>query len=33
VHEALDMEYRRERERLTGELDAKIEQARRQAEP
>jgi hypothetical protein len=33
VHEAFDLEYRRERERLTGELDAKIEQARRQAEP
>ena len=33
VHDALDLEYRRERERLTGELDAKIEQARRQPEP
>ena len=28
VHEALDAEYRRERERLTSELDAKIEKAR-----
>ena len=28
VHEALDVEYRRERERLTSELDAKIEKAR-----
>jgi hypothetical protein len=33
VHDALDLEYKRERERLTGELDAKIEQARRQTEP
>jgi hypothetical protein len=34
VREALDLEYRRERERLTGELDAKIEKARRHsAEP
>ena len=33
VHEALELEYRRERERLTGELDTKVEQARRQAEP
>jgi hypothetical protein len=31
VHHALELEYRRERERLTGELDAKIEQARRQS--
>jgi hypothetical protein len=31
VHEALDLEYRRERERLTGEMDAKIEKARRHA--
>ena len=29
VHEALDVEYRRERERLTSEMDAKIEKARR----
>jgi hypothetical protein len=29
VLEALDAEYRRERERLTSELDAKIEKARR----
>ena len=28
VSEALDAEYRRERERLTSELDAKIEKAR-----
>jgi hypothetical protein len=28
VREALDAEYRRERERLTSELDAKIEKAR-----
>lgn len=28
VHEALDVEYRRERERLTAEMDAKIEKAR-----
>jgi len=28
VHEALDVEYRRERERLTSELDTKIEKAR-----
>jgi hypothetical protein len=28
VHQALDAEYRRERERLTSELDAKIEKAR-----
>src|SRR5436190_19482633 len=28
VHEALEVEYRRERERLTAEMDAKIEQAR-----
>ena len=28
VREALDMEYRRERERLTAEMDAKIEKAR-----
>jgi hypothetical protein len=34
VREALDLEYRRERERLTGEMDAKIEKARRHtAEP
>jgi hypothetical protein len=31
VREALDLEYRREHERLTGELDAKIEKARRPA--
>ena len=31
VHEALDLEYRRERERLTAEMDAKIEKARRHA--
>jgi hypothetical protein len=31
VREALDLEYRRERERLTGEMDAKIEKARRHA--
>ena len=30
VHHALDMEYQRERERLTGELDAKIAKARRE---
>ena len=29
VREALDAEYRRERERLTSEMDAKIEKARR----
>ena len=29
VHQALDAEYRRERERLASELDAKIEKARR----
>jgi len=29
VHEALDVEYRRERERLTAEMDDKIEKARR----
>lgn len=29
VREALDAEYRRERERLTSELDSKIEKARR----
>ena len=29
VREVLDLEYRRERERLTGEMDAKIEKARR----
>jgi len=28
VREALDAEYRRERERLTSEMDAKIEKAR-----
>ena len=28
VHEALEVEYRRERERLTAEMDAKIERAR-----
>jgi hypothetical protein len=28
VHEALEVEYRRERERLTTEMDAKIEKAR-----
>ena len=28
VHEVLDAEYRRERERLTAEMDAKIEKAR-----
>jgi hypothetical protein len=28
VHEALDAEYRRERERLGAEMDAKIEKAR-----
>lgn len=28
VHEALDAEYRRERERLSAEMDAKIEKAR-----
>lgn len=28
VHEALEAEYRRERERLTAEMDAKIEKAR-----
>jgi hypothetical protein len=28
VHEALEVEYRRERERLTAEMDAKIEKAR-----
>ena len=28
VHEALEGEYRRERERLTAEMDAKIEKAR-----
>ena len=28
VHEALEVEYRRERERLTVEMDAKIEKAR-----
>ena len=28
VREALDAEYRRERERLTAEMDAKIEKAR-----
>ena len=28
VHEALDVEYRRERERLTAEMDAQIEKAR-----
>jgi|SRR5687768_9297425 len=34
VRDALDLEYRRERERLTGEMDAKIENARRHtAEP
>ena len=32
VHDALDLEYKRERERLSGELDSKIEQARRQTE-
>jgi hypothetical protein len=31
VRDALDLEYRRERERLTGEMDAKIENARRHA--
>lgn len=31
VRDALDLEYRRERERLTGEMDAKIERARRHA--
>ena len=31
VRDALDLEYRREREHLTGELDAKIEKARRNA--
>ena len=31
VRDALDLEYRRERERLTGEMDAKIEKARRHA--
>jgi hypothetical protein len=31
VHEALDLEYRRERERLMAEMDAKIEKARRHA--
>ena len=31
VRDALDLEYRRERERLTGEMDAKIEKARRPA--
>ena len=29
VSEALEVEYRRERERLTAEMDAKIEKARR----
>ena len=29
VREALEAEYRRERERLTGEMEAKIEKARR----
>jgi hypothetical protein len=29
VHEALEVEYRRERERLTADMDAKIEKARR----
>ena len=29
VHELLDAEYRRERERLTSEMDSKIEKARR----
>jgi hypothetical protein len=28
VHEALEVEYRRERERLTAEMDAKVEKAR-----
>ena len=28
VHEALEVEYRRERERLTAEMDEKIEKAR-----
>ena len=28
VHEALEVEYRRERERLSAEMDAKIEKAR-----
>jgi hypothetical protein len=28
VHEALEVEYRRDRERLTAEMDAKIEKAR-----
>jgi len=28
VHEALEVEYRRERERLTAEMEAKIEKAR-----
>jgi hypothetical protein len=28
IHEALEVEYRRERERLTAEMDAKIEKAR-----
>lgn len=28
VHEALEVEYRRERERLAAEMDAKIEKAR-----
>ena len=28
VHDALEVEYRRERERLTAEMDAKIEKAR-----
>jgi hypothetical protein len=28
VHEALEVEYRRERERLTAEMDARIEKAR-----
>ena len=31
VRDALDLEYRRERERLTGEMDAKIEKARHNA--
>ena len=30
VREVLDLEYRHERERLTGEMDEKIEKARRQ---
>ena len=28
VHEALEVEYRRERERLSAEMDAKVEKAR-----